>query len=140
MSGGDILKIILYGGFLVAVVVTWIWKSLLLRSAKTWPETEATVESGVFEVVETTRAGTITLPVFAFSYGVSGEYYGGRFSLLPYSNDVGESIIKMVVGRKLPVKYDPQHPEKWFIPVDLIEGYKVKQKMGPHLQHLYPRN
>jgi hypothetical protein len=129
---------ILYGGFLAAVVGTWIWKATRLRAAKRWPQTEGTVESGAFEVVEQVKFGKIVLPVFAFSYQVSGEYYSGRFSLLPYSNDVGDSIIKMIVGRKLPIKYNPLHPDEWFLPEKLMEGYKVEQKTGPHLQHFYP--
>jgi hypothetical protein len=136
----DTLKAVLSCVSLVALIGGWIWQWHRLRGAKRWPQTEASVQSGAFEAVEKVGLVPIRLPVFNFSYQVSGQSYAGRFSLLPYSNDIGQAIIQMVVGRKLPVKYDPLHPEQWFIPVDLIEGYKVEQKIGPHLQHYYPND
>ncbi len=111
-----------------------------LRAAKRWPVTEGTIESGAFEKVENYKGVSIVLPVFAFSYVVSGKYYSGRFSLLPYSNDVGEAIIKLIVGRKISIRYEPLHPEKWFVAETILEGYKVEQKIGPHLHHFYPSN
>jgi hypothetical protein len=43
-----------------------------------------------------------------------------------------------MVGRKLVVCYHPAHPDRWLIPNEMIDGYKVEQKMGAHLLQLYP--
>ena len=84
------------------------------------------------------RSGTVELPTFGFSYGVAGQYYSGRFSLMPY-DDPRESLLVRMAGRKLLVHYDPEHPEIWFISDAIIEGCKVQQKMGPRLVALYPK-
>lgn len=133
-----LLETVLYAAVIVGVIAVWIRQTQRLYSAKRWPETQGTIESGIFETVERVRGVAIVLPVFAFSYVVKGEYYSGRFSLLPYSNDVGEAIVKIIVGRKVSVRYDPLHPEQWFVAEPFMEGYKVEQKIGPHLQHFYP--
>ena len=120
-------------GVVSALIVWWIWQKLRLRKAADWPTTEATIESGAIEVVARNRYTTVELPVFSFSYSVGTEYFGGRFALLPYITDPGDSIIQRMIGRKLRVRYDPKHRDVWFIPDELIEGCKVEQKVGPHL-------
>jgi hypothetical protein len=136
----DTIQIVLYSAVLGTVIGGWIWRAVRLRAAKGWSATQGTIESGVSETVGTANGVQVVLPVFAFSYCVNGEYYSGRFSLSPYSNDVGEAIFKLIVGRKIPIKFDPSHPAKWFVAERLMEGYKVEQKMGPHLQPFYPKD
>jgi hypothetical protein len=95
--------------------------------------TEATIESGQKEVVASARYGKIELPVFGFSYKVQGEYYAGRFALMPYITDPGDSLISRMIRTKLQIHYDPAEPSTWFIPDELIEGCRVEQKFDPHL-------
>ena len=121
-------------------IAWWRWQQIRVEKARQWPKTEATIESGELEVLASNRFESVRLPVFAFSYKVDGEYHSGRFALTPYSVSYDESIIVQMIGRKLTVCYNPADPEKWLIPDDAIEGYKVEQRMGPHLLGYYPRN
>ena len=59
---------------------------------------------------------------------------------MPYSVTYDESIFAQMIGRKLVVCYNPANPEKWLIPDDTIEGYKIEQRMGPHLISYHPRD
>jgi heme exporter protein D len=70
----------------VAVAVTaWVVslyrQRKVLEQAEQWLPVEARIESGALE--GTRESGKMILPTFAFSYQVSGEYYAGRFSLMP---------------------------------------------------------
>ena|ERR1700760_4701675 len=133
-------ELIFYSALLLLLVCGWTWRSIRLRSTKTWAETQGTVESGAFENVQGGRYLKAVLPVFAFSYVVKGEHYSGRFSLLPYSNDLGDSIIKLIVGNKVPVRYNPVRPDQWFVDQRFMQGYKVEQKIGPPFDRLYPKD
>lgn len=127
----------------VAVAVTaWVVslyrQRQLLEQAEQWLPVEARIESGALE--GTHESGKILLPTFAFSCQVSGEYYSGRFSLMPKAfptTEILESIIDQMSGRKLLVRYQPAHPEVWFIPDEFIDGLKVEQKIGSHVIHDY---
>jgi hypothetical protein len=130
----------------VAVAVTaWVVslyrQRQLLEQAEQWLPVEARIESGALE--GTHESGKILLPTFAFSCQVSGEYYSGRFSLMPKAfptTEILESIIDRMSGRKLLVRYQPAHPEVWFIPDEFIDGLKVEQKIGSHVIHDYYPN
>ena len=122
------------------LLVWWRWRLAKIEKAKQWPTTEATIQTGALEVVASTEFNAIKLPAFAFSYQVRGEYYSGRFALMPYTVEYDESLINRMIGRKLVVCYDPAHPERWLIPDKMIDGYRVEQKMGPHLLDFYPRD
>jgi hypothetical protein len=130
----------------VAVAVTaWVVslyrQRQLLEQAEQWLPVEARIESGALE--GTHESGKILLPTFAFSYQVSGEYYSGRFSLMPKAfptTEILESIIDRMSGRKLLVRYQPAHPEVWFIPDEFIDGLKVERKIGSHVIHDYYPN
>jgi Protein of unknown function (DUF3592) len=100
----------------------WWWRKQQSRveSARQWPVTEATIESGKLDRVTDTRA---VLPTFAFSFHVGGEYYSGRFGLIPHG--VGpEDVIQRLVGHKIQIHYDPAAPDSWFIADEQIEGCK----------------
>ena len=73
------------------------------------------------------------MPVFAFSYEIAGERYGGRFALEPYITDPGPSILTSMIGRKVPVLYDPLAPANWLVADKMIEGCKVEQSGDPQL-------
>ncbi|HEX3680902.1 MAG TPA: hypothetical protein VHU83_00065, partial [Bryobacteraceae bacterium] len=124
-----------------AWVVSLYRQRQLLKEAEQWLPVEARIESGPLE--GTHESGKILLPTFAFSYQVSGEYYSGRFSLMPKAfptTEILESIIDRMSGRKLLVRYQPAHPEVWFIPDEFIDGLKVEQKIGSHVIHDYYPN
>jgi hypothetical protein len=126
---------------MTAWVVSLYRQRQLLEQAEQWLPVEARIESGALE--GTHESGKILLPTFAFSYQVSGEYYSGRFSLMPKAfptTEILESIIDRMSGRKLLVRYQPAHPEVWFIPDEFIDGLKVEQKIGSHVIHDYYPN
>jgi hypothetical protein len=123
---------------LSGIFVWWFWRRRSAAKAIRWPMSEATIESGVMEVVERTRYGTVELPVFSFSYRVGTEYFGGRFALRPYLTDPGPSLIERMIGRKSTVHYDPKDPATWFLPDEIVEGCTVEQNLSPHLVNLKP--
>ena len=114
------------------------------RTAQNWPSVEGTIESGQREFVVGGGNNQIILPVFAFSYNVAGEYYGGRFALVRrYATDptvADPSLIERMIGRKVQVKYDPVHPEKWFVANKLVEGCRVQQKFSRDFINFPPRD
>lgn len=137
-TGIGILAIVL--SVPVLILVWWGWQVGKVQKAKRWPKTEATIQTGSIEVVAQDRFNTVRLPVFAFSYLVRGEYYSGRFALMPYTVEYDESLTGRMIGHKLAVCYDPTHPDQWLIPDEMIDGYKIEQKIGPHLIGLHPRD
>ena len=111
------------------------------RKAQNWPSVEGTIESGQREMVA--DSGSAILPVFAFSYQVAGEYYGGRFALRPYTTDptvTDPSFIEHMIGRKVRVNYNPVHPEEWFVANERVEGCRVEQKFGRDFINYAPRD
>jgi hypothetical protein len=118
----------------------WVWQKRKIDLTKSWPEAEATIESGAFEFVTGSEYAEVRLPVLAFSYRVDGAYHSGRFALRPYLSDLDESLPTRLIGRRLPVRYNPQSADVWFIPEEFIEGCKVEQKLGPHVVDYSPRN
>ena len=124
------LLIVLIGFFLG----TTIWRRRVSKKAAKWPSVEGTIESGQLEqVAGGGRSPKVILPVFAFSYRVAGEYYSGRFALLPYITDpfvADSSFVEHMIGRKIQVNHDPLKPDVWFIADKLIEGCKVEQKFS----------
>jgi hypothetical protein len=122
---------------LVAVVLYLVRKEKRVEDAKAWPRTEARVQSAEFEVVAHGRYVDIELPCFAFSYVVAGEYYSGRFALNA-QGDKADELMKEMIDKKLEVHYDPQSPEKYYLPYDTLEGCEVEQKIGLNLVKLYP--
>ena len=114
------------------------------KKAQKWPSVEGTIESGKMEQVGGGgKQQPIFLPVFAFSYQVAGEYYGGRFALRPYETDpnvADPSFLEHMVRRKVQVNYNPAHPETWFVADELIEGCRVEQKFGRDWVNFSPSN
>ena len=112
------------------------WRIKRADAARAWPKTEAIIETGVLKELKG-RYKDGLLPVFTFSYCVHEEYFSGEFALMPYITDPGPSIAERMVGQKLVVCYDPNRPERWFLPGTLIEGCRVQQPMGPYLTSLF---
>jgi hypothetical protein len=124
----------------LAGFILWLaWQCRLARRARSWPVTEAMIQSGAREVVTSEHGIDIILPVFAFTYKVAGEVYSGRFSLYPYITDPPADITSRLTDTKLSLHFNPRKPAQWFISTDLIAGCKVKQELGPHVMHLYPQ-
>lgn len=132
--------LVVAGAVAVAVaawLISWHRQRKLLQQAEQWLPVEARIESGALE------GGKIAFPTFAFSYQVSGQYYSGRFSLKPKAfptQEIIESIIAGMIGRKLLLRYQPEHPEVWFIPDEFIDGLQVQQNIGLHVIHDYSPN
>jgi hypothetical protein len=137
---GNLIGSFLLLGLVGALIIQFLWRRRRARQAKRWPTSEATIQSGGVEIVARNRYGNVELPVFGFSYQVGTVYYGGRFALLPYIADPGESLIGRMIGRKMQVRYDPKDAAVWFIPDELIEGCKVEQKISRNLVNYPPRN
>src|SRR6185437_10264305 len=84
-----------------AVGCSWLWgQRKRVEQTERWPQAEATIESGRFEAP---AQGRVSLPTFAFSYNVAGNYYSGRFALMPHTTD-SASLIERMIGRKLQVR------------------------------------
>jgi len=130
----------IYALCILALLACWrTWQRSRLERAEQWPETEGTIESADVEVVAHSRSRDIELPVCAFCYKVDGEYYSGRFSLMP-GTDPTEYPVRTLVDRKIPVRYDPQSPSKWFIPLKELDQCIIEQKIRPHFVRLYPKD
>lgn len=125
---------------ILALLAGWhIWQKRRLSRAEKWPETEATIESADLEVVAHSRSREIELPVCAICYKVDGEYYSGRFSLVPGSGPTGYPV-GTLINRKIPVRYDPQRLAEWYIPLKELDECVIEQKMRPHFVRLYPKD
>lgn len=137
MDSGSIVSTLLTGLLcllILGLLLRWLLKKFRANKARReWKPVEATIESSGREVVATERGVTIELPVFAFSYVVGDDRFGGRFALLPYITDPGESILANMIGRQLSILYDPDAPSNWLIPDDMIEGCKVEQTADPRV-------
>lgn len=107
--------------------------------AKTWPSAQATVQMGTMEVVFKSRSVTMTLPCFAFSYVVNGEYYVGRFAL-GAKGEKAARLVREMEDRTFLVHYDPENPTRFYLPYQSIEGSRLKQPLKPHFIALYPQN
>lgn len=130
----DYIRTTLLIGIIVSYLGITIWRRHVSKKAKTWPSVEGIIESGKLEqVAGGGRSPKVILPAFSFSYQVSGEYYSGRFALLPYITDpfvADPSFIEHMIGRRVQVNHNPIKPEVWFIADELIEGCKIEQKFS----------
>ena len=82
----------------VLLFVWWRWQRARVEVAKGWPTAEATIQYGRIEVVSAKGLNTVRLPAFAFSYQVQGEYYSGRFALMPFTVQYDEYLINRMGG------------------------------------------
>jgi len=130
-------------GICIALWIVSVYRQRkILQEVKQWLLVEAKVESGAIET--TSETNKVVLPTFAFSYQVPGEYYSGRFGLMPkrfLGEELIQSMIDRMIGRKFLIRYDPSHPEAWFIPDESIDGCKVEQRISSNVIHrYYPRD
>lgn len=95
------------------------------RNAAEWPVTEATIQSGKMELVESIGHLRQRVPFFDFSYLVEGEYSSGRFGLRVEENR-GTTLIRKWVGARIEIRYDPKHPDVFSVPDELsIDGFRI---------------
>ena len=113
---------------------------ILLRRTRFWPKIWATIHSADMEVMELDSKTDIMLPCFTFSYVVADKEYSGRFSLFTNGEEEGESVAEKMIERKFELRYNPKRPSTWYIPDKKMTGYEVQQKMGPHMENLYPKD
>jgi hypothetical protein len=113
---------------------------ILLRRTKYWPKIGATIHSADMQVMELDSKTDIMLPCFTFSYVVADKEYSGRFSLFTNGEEEGESVAEKMIERKFELRYNPKRPSTWYIPDKKMDGYEVEQKMGPHMESLYPKD
>ena len=112
---------------------------ILIKRTKRWPKVLATIHSADMEVMELDRNTDIVLPCFTFSYLVAEKEYSGRFSLFTNGQEEGQSVAMKLIDRKFELRYDPKRPSRWHIPDKKMEGFEVEQKIGPHMESLYPK-
>jgi len=133
---GTVLLLILLA--VVALVVGRLaWLKKRAKTAESWPTTEATVQSGE-EVAMRARGGDIIICCFAFSYVVNGEYYSGRFELLPNSDS--DAVLSRMKDRKFQVHYAPAKPDTYYIPGEQMEGCDIEQRLSDPLVNTYPKD
>jgi hypothetical protein len=125
MEGGiPLLALIPVAGVVVALFVRLFRNANREVEAKSWPSTEATIQSAEIETVDRGRSA-VELPCFAFSYAVNGEYYSGRFSL---SRDDARlpAFLREMIDQKVTIKYDPKRPGSFSVKDVFIEGCEVQ--------------
>ncbi len=122
---GVVLLLILLAMF-AFVVGRMVWLNKRVKNAETWPTTEATVQSGE-EFITSGRGGGVSIFSIAFSYVVNGEYYSGRFELLPDSGSA-DGVLSRMKGRRFQVHYDPAKPVAYYIPEKKMEDCDVVQE------------
>lgn len=127
----------------VAVLAaTSVFKNLsrvnAVKKTKSWPSVEATVRSANLEVVRHLRFSDIQLPVFELSYVVGEKSYSERFAL-SMSREPLDSLMTKMVGRRLTVQYDPDHPSTCYIPGETLENCRIEQNIGSQVR-FYPRS
>jgi hypothetical protein len=110
--------------FLAVIAGAIWWQSMQVAKARSWPQAEATIQSGGMEEVGHMRE-TVRLPCFAFSYVVNGEYYSGRFSLSG-CDDRSATLIRELIDKKLTVRFDPKSPSNYQILEGMVEGCTVR--------------
>jgi Protein of unknown function (DUF3592) len=109
-----------------------------VNETKNWPSVEGTVRSGNLEAVHHLRFGELQLAVFDFSYAVDQKPYTERFALSMHK-EPADSLISKMVGRRIPVQYNPQDPASCYIPGGTMEGCRIEQKIGS-LIRFNPKN
>lgn len=108
-----------------------------VSKTKSWPSVEATIQSGIIDIVHHQRFHDIQLPVFEFSYFVERKPYNERFAL-SMSKEPADSLIAKMIDRRITVQYDPQNPARCFIQGGTIEGCRIEQKIGSMVR-FYPK-
>jgi hypothetical protein len=126
--------------FVIYWSIRYFWKRSQVKASVKWSSAEATIQSGNKQAVYHSRYGSLTLPCFAFTYVVAGEYFSGEFSLDIREENAADAATRDFVNRKFNIHYDPKKPEHWYIPDSEIDGYEVHQKLDPSLVELYPKD
>ena len=121
-----VVLLLIFLAVLALIVARMVWLKKRAETSETWPTTEATIQSSE-EVITRGRSGDVTILCFAFSYLANGEYYSGRFELLPDSGSA-DGVLSRMKDRKFPVHYDPAKPAAYYIPEKKMEDCEVLQE------------
>jgi hypothetical protein len=92
------------------------------RAAK-WPAVRATVEN-VFLDVENDYTGGATHAVLGYGYSIADSFYSGQIRLWVGGPSL-EPLQKAMVGQRISVQYDPQHPEISIFLIHKVHGWDV---------------
>ena len=90
------------------------------RKSDVWPAADGLIET-LIEIRSVGNHGPY-YGVLSYSYEVADEYYSGEWTTPSFSerSDVNEfSEKQMPKGTKVMVKYDPRHPERSVLEVDI---------------------
>jgi hypothetical protein len=106
-----------------ATVVGVFYTAIMIfryRGSDRWPASDGKIESRI----EVRSAGNHGLyyGVLSYSYQVADEYYSGEWMTPSFAkrSDVSEFVEKqMPKGTKVTVKYDPRHPDRSVLEVDV---------------------
>ncbi len=115
--------------FVLPVLLWWMWLRLKSYRANAWPLTQGRFESGNVSVFrrsgdrfgsQGTETATATL---AYSYQVSGEYYGGNYNRDFNDEQKAWDYVDATKSQSVQVRYHPRRPEKSMVrPEDQILG------------------
>jgi hypothetical protein len=106
-----------------AVVLGVIYTVIMVRRYRhsdVWPTAEGLIEA-LIEIRSVGNHGPY-YGVLSYSYEVADEYYSGEWTTPTFAKrpDVSEFVEKqMPKGTKVLVKYDPAHPERNLLEVDI---------------------
>lgn len=105
--------------------------TIRMRARKNWPATSATIDGGIvgFRGLLSSLPSVLHRVHFTYKYRVDGLQHDGRFFLFVNSKKTGEEILKKLVGRSVPVKYDDRKPEIALLMDRELAGKRVMQ--GP---------
>jgi hypothetical protein len=108
------------GGAVAGGIVYTVIMVVRYRHSPTWPAADGKIES----LIEVRSAGNHGpyYGVLSYSYQVADEYYSGEWMTpwFPKRSDVSEFVEKqMPKGTKVTVKYDPRHPDRSVLEVDI---------------------
>lgn len=118
MFSGGFLWVL--GGAVAGGIVYTVIMVVRYRDSPTWPAADGKIES----LIEVRSAGNHGpyYGVLSYSYPVADEYYSGEWMTPSFAkrSDVSELVEKqMPKGTKVTVKYDPRHPDRSVLEVDI---------------------
>ncbi len=110
----------IFGAAVVGSLVYGVIMAVRYRKSDVWPAADGLIET-LIEIRSVGNHGPY-YGMLSYSYEVADEYYSGEWMTPSFSkrSDVNEfSEKQMPKGTKVMVKYDPRHPERSVLEVDI---------------------